>query len=187
MHTIDADMAPSSLNPFRRPILGIYSDEGVGFEKGGSGLLPVMREEYTIANNLPGTFSQRTMDREAHAQWAASLSRATAMEAASSGAPVAPATAATRPATDTRLQLTDFVRDIDQLDEEIQFTEQELLHASVRLASAEAANPEASNASLENRLKGLRAKLLALHNRRDAVKTTIAKMKSILKDDPTVS
>ena len=108
------------------------------------------------------------------------------MEAAS-GAPVAPAKAATRPATDTRLQLTDFVRDIDQLDEEIQFTEQELLHASVRLASAEAANPEASSASLENRLKGLRAKLLALHNRRDAVKTTIAKMKSILKDDPTVS
>lgn len=30
--------SPSMLNPMRRPVLGIYSDEGVGFERGGASL-----------------------------------------------------------------------------------------------------------------------------------------------------
>ena len=32
-------MSPSSLNPMNRPILGIYSDEGVGYERGGAAML----------------------------------------------------------------------------------------------------------------------------------------------------
>ena len=32
-------MSPSMLNPKNRPVLGIYSDEGVGYERGGRSLL----------------------------------------------------------------------------------------------------------------------------------------------------
>ena len=34
--TVSTVMSPSMLNPMRRPVLGIYSDEGVGFERGGA-------------------------------------------------------------------------------------------------------------------------------------------------------
>lgn len=159
------DFSPSTLNPFNRPNLGIYSDEGLGFERGGAYLLPLLGEEQTrVAPPAPTTLSSPAVDN-------ASMG---------STSPINNNPATTSSPVSNDLDLTDFVRDIQQLDEEIRQTKLSLISVSLELAKAESSSTTSTAAMLENRVRGIRQSLLALHNRRQDVQSTISQIKGIV-------
>jgi hypothetical protein len=160
------DFSPSSLNPFNRPNLGIYSDEGLGFERGGAYLLPLLGEEQ---GSMPSQTPTTTLSSPAVKAATLSSTSTTNNNPTTTSFPV-----------NNDLDLTDFVQDIQKLDDDIRQSEQDLISASLELAKAESSSTTSTTTVLENRIRNTRHKLLSLHSRRQAVQSTISAIKGVV-------